>query len=322
MIEEKPKYSDWSLDDDVVSTFMKRFNVPGFAKDVLNRIFYKEEVQFISALDTDIFTAEQAGDVLKNICSISADDFLANMYRRGVISYTGEDRKAYSIADLYVRLDVMGVTEQEQYRSIPKEMQKKLADWSFHQFLNDLDPDPNAVPTQDEILPLEDMLKFMDSQGDRPVYTNNCDCKSLNGECGMPRDVCITYKTKVNSYVDRGAAKKITPEEAKAIVRRADNAGLMHTKNRNGICNCCGDCCVLFRGQKVRGSKGIWPVQHYLISYNAESCKQCGLCIKRCWMGVFTKNIDGKIEADPSKCVGCGICATKCPGKALTLKSI
>ena len=78
MIEEKPKYSDWSLDDDVVSTFMKRFNVPGFAKDVLNRIFYKEEVQFISALDTDIFTAEQAGDVLKNICSISADDFLAN----------------------------------------------------------------------------------------------------------------------------------------------------------------------------------------------------------------------------------------------------
>ena len=141
MIEEKPKYSDWSLDDDVVSTFMKRFNVPGFAKDVLNRIFYKEEVQFISALDTDIFTAEQAGDVLKNICSISADDFLANMYRRGVISYTGEDRKAYSIADLYVRLDVMGVTEQEQYRSIPKEIQKKLADWSFHQFLN------NSFPT-------------------------------------------------------------------------------------------------------------------------------------------------------------------------------
>ncbi|HEY8805497.1 MAG TPA: 4Fe-4S binding protein [Clostridium sp.] len=99
----------------------------------------------------------------------------------------------------------------------------------------------------------------------------------------------------------------------------ADKKGLMHTVKPNGICNCCVDCCYLFRSQARRGSSGFWPKTRQLIEYDVKECIQCGVCLKKCHFDVFTKK-DCYITTDTSKCVGCGVCTNSCPTKSLELK--
>lgn len=294
--------------------FLKKFHAPSFAESCMDIIFTEEEISFVLQIAAEPFSHEDVCQILEE----RADAFIKSAYHRGVLSYTDETKEKMKFAGFYERMDVMSVSEQALYRTIPEADRKKICDWLFEQYYLDLDPNPAVRPTDDEVLPLEQVLAFIDSKKDLPVYLNYCDCKSLNGECGKPTDTCITYKTKVNSYFDRGLSRPIDAEKAKEIVIAADKAGLMHTVNATGICNCCNDCCYLSRSRTKRGSGAFWPKADYRVVQTSEKCISCGKCIKRCWMGVFSKE-EGIVTADTSKCIGCGICATECPKDALTM---
>jgi len=297
-----------------LENFIKKFQVPKVAYPFINKIFTEEEIDFVDKMNKDIFTKQD----IEKIIGSNADAFIKYSYRRGIISFVDEVLSTYKIANFYSRLDIFSISEQEAYRSIPKEDQIAIDAWYFEAYYNGLDSNLNVRPTEDEILPLNKALEFIDAQ-DRTVYLNYCDCRSLRGECGKPTQTCITYRDGINSFAHRGLSEKIDKERAKEIVKNADKRGLMHTINPNGICNCCGDCCYLFRSQARRDSSGFWPKISQIIKFDAEKCIQCGACIKRCHFGVFTK-IDGYIKIDISKCVGCGICENSCPTKSLKLK--
>lgn len=294
-----------------LENFIEKFLIPKVAYPFINKIFTEEEINFVDEMDKDIFTKQDIEKIIGN----NADEFIKGSYRRGIISIVDEDSSTYKIANFYSRLDIFSISEQEAYRSIPKEDQIAIDAWYFEAYYDGLDSNINVRPTEDEILPLNKVLEFIDKQ-DRSIYLNYCDCRSLRGECGKPTKTCITYRNGINSFSHRGLSEKIDKEIAKEIVENADRKGLMHTVNPNGICNCCGDCCYLFRSQAKRNSSGFWPKTGQIIEFDAEKCIQCGACIKRCHFDVFTK-IDGYITTDISKCVGCGICANSCPTKAL-----
>jgi len=296
-----------------LENFIKRFQVPKVAYPFINKIFTQEEIDFVDKMDKHIFVKQD----VEKIISSNADAFVRNCYRRGIISFADEVTNTYKIGDFYSRLDIFSISEQEVYRSIPKEEQISIDAWYFETYYNGLNPNLNVRPTEDEILPLNKVLEFIEVQ-DRPVYLNYCDCRSLGGECGKPTKTCITYRNGINSFAHRGLSEKIDKERAKEIVENADKRGLMHTVNSSGICNCCGDCCYLFRSQAKRNSIGFWPKTNQIIDFDPEKCIKCGACIKRCQFNVFTK-VDGQI-IDFSKCVGCGICVNSCPTKALELK--
>lgn len=297
-----------------LENFIEKFKIPEVAYPFINKIFTKEEIDFVDRMEKDVFTNHD----VEEITGSNADEFIKDSYRRGVISIADEAAGKYMISNFYSRLDIFSISEQEVYRSIPKDDQTAMDAWYFEAYYKGLIPDLNVRPTDDEILPLDKVLEFIDTQ-DRPVYLNYCDCRSLRGECGKPTKTCITYKDGINSFAHRGLSEKIDKERAKEIVRQADRKGLMHTVNPNGICSCCGDCCYLFRSQERRNSSGFWPKTEQVIGYDSEKCIQCGACIKRCNFNVFTK-VDGYITTDISKCVGCGICVNTCPTESLKLK--
>lgn len=295
-------------------TFIRKFQIPDVARKYVDLIFTQQEIAFAEKMEKEIFSREDIARIVPG----DVEGFIRDSYRRGLISIQDEKTGSYRLNNFYGQLDVFVVSEQEKYRTIPEEDRRKIDAWYFEQYYEGLDPDRGVRPTADMILTLEETIAFIDSQ-DRPVYLNYCDCRSLLGDCGLPVKTCITYKDGINTFAHRGLSEKIDKERAKEVVREADKKGLMHTANPNGICNCCGDCCYLFRSQKRRKSIGLWPAAKYRISLEKETCIGCGKCVRRCHFGVLEK-VDGVVRVNSEACVGCGICATGCPAGALSLK--
>lgn len=242
--------------------------------------------------------------------TLSAD----NLFHRGVIDLCEgppgcgcSDDQNYQRGTFLRRLDIFATEEYEVYSELPGDLKKALDDMYFDDYLSWLQTLDDELPTEDEVLPVEDVLAFIDGRDDTP-YLANCDCRSLKQACDAPRNVCITYRTAPNSYVRRGLAVPITKEEAKAVVMRAEEEGLIHTVNPGGICSCCTDCCYLFRAAEARGSLGVWPKVNYKIEIDEELCIDCGICSERC-----------RFE---DICVGCGLCVCTCPMKAIKLVKI
>jgi len=67
---------------------------------------------------------------------------------------------------------------------------------------------------------------------------------------------------------------------------------------------------------------------NYLVEVAPETCKACGLCIKRCPMDAIdlkfstqaTNKFKKAVVIDPDLCIGCGVCVHKCKPKSITLK--
>jgi len=292
-------------------SFVEKFQVPKVAQDLLEVFFTPLEIDFVEKISKSIF---DKNDILE---IVHDENFVKESYRRGLINFIDEEEKLYCLNNFYGKLDVFCVTEQERYKAIDVSLRKKLDEWYFDAFYDSLS-EKEISPTPDKIYLLDEMLDFIDSQN-RPVYLNYCDCRSLMGDCGLPTRTCITYKNGINTFAHRGLSLQIDKEKAKEVVKKADQAGLMHTANPNGICNCCGDCCYLFRGQKRRKSIGVWPSSPYIIDIDEEKCIGCGICQRRCHFDVF-EIVDRKAKINKDKCVGCGICNQTCPRQALSMK--
>lgn len=294
---------------------VEKFEIPEVAVPFLQRFFTKEDLQLIERVPKDAFMVEDATGAIGK----DAAEYLEEAYRRGVVSYRERDKNIYRLSNFYGFLDVFAVTQKERYHTeFTRKERGDIDAWYFDAYVNSLNPDFSKRPTEDVILTLEEALEYVD-RDDRQLFWTHCDCKCLLGDCGLPTKVCLSYYQGDNSYSDRQVSEPVTKEQAKQIIRDADKAGLIHTWNPSGFCSCCGDCCYLFRAQQVRGSVHFWPIQNYEISFSADKCIGCGLCIKRCHFSAFSRDESGKIHVDTNQCQGCGLCANTCPKKALEL---
>lgn len=129
---------------------------------------------------------------------------------------------------------------------------------------------------------------------------SDCSCRTsreaMHEGCGhLKEDMCIQLDHAAEYYIKTGRGREITREEAFAIIRKAEDNGLMHSLpnldspgHTHAICNCCGCGCYAMR-----------LANEYLNN------------------DIVRSNYRSVI--DESKCVACGECVDVCPTNALRL---
>ena len=70
-------------------------------------------------------------------------------------------------------------------------------------------------------------------------------------------------------------------------------------------------------GNASQYKTGDWRSQKPIV--DKDKCNKCTLCFIYCPEGCIERNAEGYFEANLFYCKGCGICATECPKKAITM---
>lgn len=152
------------------------------------------------------------------------------------------------------------------------------------------------------------------------IAVTACICRKearLNGEgCNHELETCLSFGVAAEYYIENGIGRKIDAAEAINILKRADEAGLVHActnvKHLANICNCCPCCCASMKGITGKGllrEKFFNPLYEPLI--DLEFCTACSACVDRC--PVKAMGIEETPSVNRDKCLGCGLCATACP---------
>jgi Pyruvate/2-oxoacid:ferredoxin oxidoreductase delta subunit len=155
----------------------------------------------------------------------------------------------------------------------------------------------------------------------------DCICrkqKALVGEaCEHPLDVCMVFSSVPGAFDHAKEIAVQTRDEALATLRRAADAGLVHTvgnhQNHEGyICNCCTCSCGILRGVAELGISNVVARSAFCAQVDSTSCIQCEDCIAYCQFNALVL-VEGEIQVDRRRCVGCGQCVMHCTQEALSL---
>jgi Pyruvate/2-oxoacid:ferredoxin oxidoreductase delta subunit len=188
-------------------------------------------------------------------------------------------------------------------------------------------PVEETVSVQQEVLPYDKVSSLIEKS--QSFMVNECICKKehalLGKPCDRPLEVCMAMAPVPGVFDNSPIGRAITKEEAYALLKTTEEAGLVHMTNnfQNGqffICNCCKCCCGPLRAINELGIPA-WDVvnSNYYAAIDADSCISCGLCAgERCQVGAIVEGDDAS-RVVPEKCIGCGLCIKTCPVEAIRL---
>ncbi len=183
---------------------------------------------------------------------------------------------------------------------------------------------------------------------------NVCTCrygKELVGEesCGRTQNTCSAMGLPAESAIQSGTGRRVSKEEFLEAKLRATESGLVHMTD-NVLdpmisCSCCTCCCEVLGMLKKFNSPATFSQSHYEAVVDTASCIGCRKCVEMCPLDAISmvkaagtvkkkkaaakKKSPGKKKAaikqkaviDYNRCIGCGVCVTKCePAQAITLR--
>jgi ferredoxin len=321
--------------------FIKAFEVWDEARPYLSLMVEPEEMQLVVVAQGRALTVGQVAGLL-DIPSQQAANLLRRAYERHLVDkVVTQGITHYTPGTFWHRLDHFA--KYENWDDIPAGDRQRIN----RRFLNEFIarhrdnvaqmmrglPPQEGVPN-DAVLLLHEVEEML--QAATHIVVQPCDCRRLGQNCDLPIETCIWLDDVALEALDRGHGRRLSREEAIALVRRVDKAGLMHTadsewqtRGLHAICNCCACDCYPFRAAMELGSKGVWPRSRYVATHDAQRCNQCGACVRRCHFGAFYH--DGRVVEiedkavknvvyDPERCWGCGLCANTCPTQAIAME--
>jgi ferredoxin len=253
---------------------------------------------------------------------------LKEMARKGLIAAGRADGGlGYSLMPF-----VVGFYEMQNGR-IDAELARRFEEYfhaAFHKALALQPPVHRVVPVRESVkadlavAPYESALGILSRASAWGV--TDCICRKqtalVGRPCPHPVEVCMVMSTVPGAYHGRDGVRELNREEAMDVLRRAAEAGLVHsvanTKEGQGyICNCCICSCAVLRGMAEGGMASVISRSGFVCRVDETSCDGCGLCETRCAFKAIT--VEGMARVEAIRCAGCGVCAVACPNHALTL---
>jgi Pyruvate/2-oxoacid:ferredoxin oxidoreductase delta subunit len=181
-----------------------------------------------------------------------------------------------------------------------------------------------AVPVSPQVLSQENVQEIIDKA--KTLAVTKCTCRLTAHKCDRPLEVCLQVNKAAEYSLDRGTGRAVSKEEALALLKASEEAGLIHvTMNKNQVdhflCNCCPCCCQTMPILIKEGIRVIDP-SRFQAEVNQENCTACGACLERCYFGALQVNAEEKTYVIAEKCLGCGLCRVVCPVEAISLKAV
>jgi ferredoxin len=183
-------------------------------------------------------------------------------------------------------------------------------------------------------VPIEECERIFDLA--TSVVRVPCPCRYEAGT--KDEGYCLAITTKpIDRYLDEGFRdyetgpdlakfERLTKDQALALLRRAEEEGLMHsvwtfvTPFIGAICNCSLEAGCMAMRITVEHETPIMFKGHRRARADVEACTGCGECVERCPFSAIAIGPKHKRAiVDPEKCYGCGVCRSACDYGALTL---
>ncbi len=185
-------------------------------------------------------------------------------------------------------------------------------------------PIQRTLVADSPVAPYEDVLAIIDAQ--ERIAVAPCVCrtaKDLIGEtCDRSVENCFSFGSHADYYVENGLGRFISKQEARSIVKRNEEEGLVmqpfNSQKIGGMCSCCGDCCGVLRSLKAQPRPADSVQSNYYALADGEACTGCETCVDRCQMDAV-EITDGVAAILLERCIGCGLCVSTCPAEAIEL---
>ncbi len=185
-------------------------------------------------------------------------------------------------------------------------------------------PAQTALMQPDQVIPYEIASELIKNKT-KSIAVGKCACRVIEQNCDKPTDTCLGFDEAADFMIEYGLGRKITVDEAVDVLKICEDAGLVHmnSNNKNNllfICNCCPDCCHLFRAYTEFNYPHTIGKSSVQAEVEADLCTGCAICVEdRCPVEGALKMIDDIAVTNSELCIGCGLCVTACPTEAISL---
>jgi len=186
-------------------------------------------------------------------------------------------------------------------------------------------PVEEEIRDDKEIQPYERVSEIIEANSKFAVA--DCICRKeseiMGDKCDKLLEACMTFGFAADYYIENGMAREISKEEAKQVLIKAEEDGLVHcSSNHKGekifICNCCGCHCKALAYITKHDMPGLIAQSDYYAAVDANTCEGCETCVDRCQVDAIEMQEDiAAITIE--KCIGCGLCVSSCPTGSLSM---
>ncbi len=194
----------------------------------------------------------------------------------------------------------------------------------------DIDQAVESPPTK--VFPSHGVNDLIEKYGDS-IGVKFCFCrqwrKFVDDPCdfGLSSESCLSFGNQTKKYLETGIGRSISKEEAYRIVRESQEKGAVHMvyytdedlgKPEVAVCNCCWDCCGVFRLYHMGAQPLLMKAYYYAELKDDSICSGCGECVDYCPVNAIRLS-DDDLKIQKEKCIGCGQCEYQCPEEAVQL---